>query len=196
MWLERMRGGGEDLITLADAKSHLRVIENDSDAEISNAISAASSYLDVDADGFGGLGSPLVSQSWVIRAGTFGTGSIRLPFSRVTAITAITYHDASNVLQSVSAANYHLVGSGRDQLIKLAAGAQWPEVYDRPEAVIIVFEAGFEDVDAVPADIKAAARLLVGHFYENREAAGEGAAAREIALGVTNLTQRYRRFGA
>ena len=196
MWLERIAGGGVDLVDLADAKAHLRVLDDESDTEISNAIDAASTFLDIDADGFGGLGFPLISQTWSIKASSFGAGSIRLPFGRVTAVTSLKYYDADNVLQTIDSADYHLAGWGRDFLVVLATGKSWPSVYDRPDAAIIEFVAGYADTAAVPSDIKAAARLLVGHFFENREAATEGVVTREIELGVSRLTRRYQRLSA
>ena len=194
MWLERIVGGGVDLVDLADAKAHLRVLDDDSNTEIANAIDAACTFLDIDADGFGGLGFPLISQSWRIKASSFGAGAIRLPFGRVTSITSLKYYDADNVQQTMADTDYHLTGSGRDFFVILATSKSWPSVYGRPDAASIEFVAGYTDAAAVPADIKAAARLLVGHFFENREAATEGVVTREIELGVSRLTRRYQRF--
>ena len=61
MWLERISGGGVDLIDLQDTKDYLRLLGDETDTEVAAAISAASDFLDVDEDGFGGLGFPLVS---------------------------------------------------------------------------------------------------------------------------------------
>lgn len=51
------------------------------------------------------------------------------------------------------------------------------------------FTAGF---DEPPADLLAAVKLMLGHLYENREAAAVQAVA-EIPLGVDALIQTYRR---
>ena len=61
MWLERISGGGVDLIDLQDAKDYLRLLGDETDTEVAAAISASSDFLDVDEDGFGGLGFPLVA---------------------------------------------------------------------------------------------------------------------------------------
>ena len=195
MWLERTAGGDVDLLDLADAKAHVRILDNDSDVELGAAIKAATRFLDVDEDGFGGLGFPLISQTWLMKGKSFGgSRSIALPFGRVSEIASIKYYDAANVLQTIDAAEYHLAAEGRRFVVVAASGKSWPSVYDRPDAVQITFEAGYENAASAPDDIKAAARLLVGHFFENRNAATEGVVTREIELGVDRLTGRYRRF--
>lgn len=194
MWLERISGGAVDLIELDDAKDHLRLLEDDFDVEVQRAISAASAYLDVDSDGFGGLSFPLVNQQWSSRARGFIPSVLRLPFSRITAIDEIRFISPEGAAETVAPDHYIKVKSGRDTLIHLLSGKVWPSVADRPDAVDVRFTAGFEDVDSVPGDIKSAARLLIGHFFHNREAAAAGDVPQEIALGVERLVGRYRRF--
>ncbi|WP_366944240.1 head-tail connector protein [uncultured Pelagimonas sp.] len=193
MWLERVSGPSQNVIEIEDARDHLRILDQDNDSEIQAAISAATAYLDVDEDGFGGLGFPLVSQQWKLRVPGFAEVMTRLPFARVTSVDAIDVIGADDVPASVPPPDYMLTGSGRLKQVVLTSGASWPNVADRPDAVTIRFTAGWADVDAVPGDIKAAARLLIGHFFENRTAVADGPSA-EIALGVERLTTRYKAF--
>jgi len=196
MWLERISGGGADLIELADAKAHLRLLEADFDIEVGHAIKAATAFLDIDEDGFGGLGFPLIAQQWATKGAGFTCGLMRLPLSRVTAINEVRYIDPEGVSQVVTPSDYHLVRKGRYTLVSWLPGRSAPAVQSRPDAAEIRFTAGFATASTVPEDIKAAARLLIGHFFENRSATEGKEVPAEIALGVESLVGRYRRFAA
>lgn len=194
MWLERISGGGVDLIDFATAKAHLRILHDDNDAEIMAAISAASDYLDVDDSGFGGLGFPLVSQQWSSKARGFLPSVLRLPFGRVTAVTEFRYFRIDGVSAVLGPSSYQLVRQGRDAVVVISPGSALPRVADRPDAVDIRFTAGFANVAEVPGDIIAAALQLVGFFFNNRGADSTGGVSDEITRCVHHLTRRYRRF--
>jgi len=53
-------------------------------------------------------------------------------------------------------------------------------------------ETPFAEMDTVPADLKEAVRMLVGHLYENREAALVGIAAEEVPFGVWDIVNQHR----
>lgn len=101
MWLERQSGGTLDLVSLDEARNHLRIIGGDHDADIQNAIAAASAALDVDEDGFGGLGFPLVSQQWSVKASGFTPNLLRLPFPRVSSVDEVRYLPTAGAAQVV-----------------------------------------------------------------------------------------------
>lgn len=194
MWLERLTGGGAELVSLDAAKAHLRLLDAEVDAEVQAAIRAASRHLDVDADGFGGLGFPLVAQQWVARGAGFTPRLLRLPFAQVRAIDALRYQGADGVPGEVAAEDYLLVRQGRGAEIRLLAGRSWPQVAERPDAVELVFTAGFAEVGTVPDDIVEAAKQLVSFYFHNRGAEGLEAVDEEVARCVDRLTARYRRF--
>lgn len=64
--------------------------------------------------------------------------------------------------------------------------------------VKVTFTAGWESRDKLPADLKHAAKMLVSHYYENREAATSGGTTMqvmEVPFAVTALLDRYKTFG-
>jgi hypothetical protein len=70
---------------------------------------------------------------------------------------------------------------------KLATG--WPlDLSYRPDAVKIRFKAGYSEV---PKSIKQAMLLLIGHFYEHREATGQRNEGMELSLGVSSLLRLF-----
>ena len=194
MWLERISGGSADLIELQDAKDYLRILVPDFDDDLSAAIASASAALDVDEDGFGGLGFPLVSQQWAQKGAAFSAQMLRLPFSRIASVDEIRFTSPTGQSGIVSASDYHLSKSGREWRVCLRSGVPWPELDDRPDAVDLRFSVGWPDAASVPADIKAAARLLTKFFFESGAESDERDLPDEIARGVDRLTARYRRF--
>lgn len=196
MWLERISGGGVDLVDLAAAKAHLRILSDETDAEVQAAISAASIHLDVDADGFGGLGFPLVAQQWSSKSAGFVPSVLRLPFARVTAVTEIRYTAPDGTPGVVPATDYLLTRRGRDAVVTLLPGKAWPNLIDRPDAVDLRFTAGFSDVASVPDDIVEAAKQMVSFYFHNRGADATDGVSEEVARCVDRLTMRYRRFAA
>ena len=74
------------------------------------------------------------------------------------------------------------------------SGASWPAVADRPDAVTLTFTAGFESLEAVPEDLKAAARELVAFFYDHGLADAAVGIPEQVQRGIDRLTRRYRAF--
>lgn len=196
MWLERQSGGTLDLVSLDEARNHLRIIGVDHDADIQNAIAAASAVLDVDEDGFGGLGFPLVAQQWSVKASGFTSKLLRLPFPRISSVDEVRYLPTVGAAQVVPSEQYVMTRKGRLSHLVLLSAFECPALADRPDAVEILFTAGWANVASVPEDIKQAAKLLMAHFFENRQAEIEGAVTSKLQYGVDRLTARYRMFAA
>lgn len=173
-------------VSLSDVKAHCRVDHNDDDTVLTSLLNAAVAYL----DGWSGvLGRCLVTQTW--RQDFEAFGILRLALGPVASITSVTYYDADNEQQTLSADVYaHLTGP-LGGYITLKPDQSWPSTYGRADAVSVTFVAGTAVAD-VPASIKAAILLLVAHWYENREAAG---AASELPFSVSALLAPLRRVG-
>lgn len=173
-------------VSLTEAKAHLRVDHTDDDVLITSLIDAAVDHL----DGWTGiLGRALVTQSW--RQDFAGFGCLRLPLGPVASITQIKYL-SENAEQTLSPAVYVLRADARGAYVDLASGQSWPGVYSRPDAVSVTYMAGAATAE-VPAALKAAILLFVGHLYANREAVGETQS--ELPLGYYALIAPYRRIG-
>ena len=73
----------------------------------------------------------------------------------------------------------------------------WPDLYDRPDAVQIKFTAGFGTIPGhVPQTLRHAMKLIVKHFFDNRDAftIGSGSAI-ELPHGLTDLLDSRRSGG-
>ena len=169
-------------VTLAEAKAHLRVDASDEDTLIGGLVSAAVSHL----DGQGVLGRAMITQSWATWVCN-SPGIVTLPVGPFQSLTSVEYYDSANALQSADVANYEARLAGDFVTVQPKAGFAWPGAYSRPDAIKITYVAGYGATAAdVPQSIRQAILLLVGHWYENREAVTEGN-LKELPLAVSAL---------
>lgn len=166
------------LLTLAEAKAQLRVDVTDEDTLITALVTAANSYL----DGYTGvLGRALLQQTWQVDFDSFGDG-MRLPVGDVISVTSVTYYDASNVQQTLATSVYELRTDSTGPFIGLKVNQSWPSSYDRDDAVRVTWTAGYGTAaTSVPEAIRAAAKLLISSWYDNR-ATGDMPAAADALL--------------
>lgn len=156
-----------DMVSLAEAKTHCRVDHDDEDAYLVALIQAATSYL----DGYSGvLGRALLPQTWRQDFSNFGD-VMRLPVGPVQSITSVVYQPVSGVDVTLANTEYVLLRDDFSDFVTLAADRSWPSVGNRADAVKITYVAGSA---SIPAAIKHAALLLVGHWFANREAVSVG----------------------
>jgi len=186
------------LLTLEDAKTHLRVDDDVDDALIDGLIGAATDLL----DGYSGiLGRALITQTWRQSFSAFPVcGEIadrfRLPLGPLRAVTSIKYYDALDVEQDFT--EFTAVSDALGPMVVLNYGSWWPITAIRPDAVTVTWTCGYGDSAAdVPAPIIHAAKLLVGDWYDNRDdtAIGQSIAPSVMPNGVRMLLAPYRKVG-
>lgn len=182
MSLRLLQAPAETPVSLAEAKAHCRVDHDTDDDLIELYITAAVSHL----DGAGGsLGRCLVTQEWAVDLDEF-PDEISLPLAPLQSVDAVKYLDASGDTQTVNASTY----VQKHGVVSLASGASWPEPLDQAGAVWVEFTAGYGAAEDVPAPIKAAILLMVGHWYANREAVAESG-MQELPMAVKALTMPF-----
>ena len=181
-------------VSLAEVKDHLRVEHNEDDALITLYLGAAVAHLDGDE---GILGRALVTQTWDQTIDDFPHGDdLALMLAGVQSVTSITYRDMSGATQTFPAESYMLRHRHGLTWVHLKDDYTWPETDDEPGAVTVRFVAGYGDAAAVPAALKAAMLLHVGHMYENREPViiGQSVASLPMAYDALVAPYRVRRF--
>lgn len=169
--------------SVADLKIFLRVSHDDEDALLTDLIVQARE----DVERF--TGQQLITATWVMRLDGFPSdGSpIKLPKSPVQSAT-IEYIDLDGVTQTLAPAVYDVDIYRVNARIVLAYNQSWPSVRSDINSVIITYVSGYgAAAEDVPQTFKGAMRLLIGHWYENREATIVGQPAREIPLAVERL---------
>jgi uncharacterized phiE125 gp8 family phage protein len=180
------------ILLLPDAKQHLRRDDADDDTYITSLIGVVESHVD-GVDGI--LGLMLIQQSWQETANGFPPGDcFELDLMPVTSITSIQYYDDDNALQTLTTSDYAFHNGVLFSYVKLNTDKSWPSTYDRDDAVIVTYQGGYGTASTdVPTPILQAAKLLLGHYYENRESVIVGPASRALPMAVESLLRPYIR---
>lgn len=171
-------------VTVAEAKVHCAVSRDDHDDLIERLITAARQACEA------ATRRALCTQTWDLTLPGWPDDDRRariyLPLPPLVSVTSITYLDAAGDEQTIDDATYK-VRAGSPGIVSLRNGELWPSVLDEDDPITIRFVAGYGVAANVPATLKQAMLLLVGHWYEHPEAVVTGTIATELPLAVKSL---------
>lgn len=171
---------------LQEVKDHLRVTHSDQDALISELIPAARRF----AEGY--TRRALITQTWDLLLDRFPK-LIELPRPPLQSVTSIAYVDATGTSQTLDAANYQIDAVSAPARVAPSYGNIWPQTYAEMNVVTVRYVAGYGDAGGdVPAGIRQAMLMLIGHLYENPEATISGTIIARVPMGVEYLLDPYR----
>jgi len=175
--LEVTVGPAMEPISLAEAKAHLRVDHTDEDAVIRRLIGAARRRCELVAR------RAFVSQTLALKLARWPRdGVIRLWRPPLQSVSSIVYVDSAGDSATWDGENYVVEAGVEPPGVWLGYGKQWPTATLRPGLPITVtYVAGYGDAEDVPETYRQAVLLMVGHYFENREAV-------VVQAGVTGLT--------
>jgi hypothetical protein len=198
-------------VTLAQAKSHLRITWTNDDAYVTTLIAASSQYCQVLAKRtFVNTGYTMVDDAFPFTMGSsnrqirqfygqfqggqgavypgvlaLNSGIITFPRAPVVSVQSVVYLDANGVTQTWSPSNY-VVTPGAPGRMSPTFGTIWPVTLPVIGAVSIQFTAGYgPDGTTVVESDQQAVLMYLGHLWENREAVG--VAMSECPMGVVAL---------
>lgn len=178
-------------LEIEEAKLHLKVETDDDDTSITALIMAAREYC----EGF--QRRAYITQTYELWLEEFpGKDYIELPMPPLQSVESIVYYEIGEDT-GIEFEDYFVVTEGEPGKVVLNYGESWPPVTLRPvKGVCITFVAGYgDDAEDVPAKVKQAMLLLIGAWYENREAyATTGAVPKEIPFAVDALLWMDRCF--
>ena len=182
MTTARVTGPATLVVSLPEAKAHLRVDGSDEDSLITGLIRAAVAHF----DGQGVLGRAMITQSWS-QWFKQSPGVVRLRIGPFQSLTSVEFYDGDNALQTAMLSDYEIRLDGDFVNVRPKDGFSWPESYVRDDAIKITYVAGFGDTAAdVPQSIRHAILMTVAHWYEHREAVAEGSFS-ELPMAVSAL---------
>ncbi|MBK8772648.1 MAG: phage head-tail connector protein [Rhizobiales bacterium] len=153
-------------VTLAEAKVDLRVDHTEDDTLITGLIVAARQEAEVLAR------RALINRTLEMAlCGWPATAKIYLPYPPAVSVTSVTYYDISNVLQTMTAADYMLISDIEPAIVALAYNKSWPSASLREVMPVRVrWVAGYGATAAsVPDRYKVLIRSLVAVRYESRD---------------------------
>ncbi len=140
-----------------------------------------------------------VTQTWTLYLADWpNTDCIRLPKGNLQSVESFTYTDSAGTVNTLTEDTDYLVDTYSEPgRLLLPYGGTWPSTTLSPSnPIAIEFVCGYGDVASnVPKSIKQAILLLVGHWYEHREAVLTGATSKEIEFAVKALLAPYILFG-
>jgi uncharacterized phiE125 gp8 family phage protein len=175
-------------VSLAEAKSQCRVVDTSvDDNDISFYITAAREFVETVTR------RAIPQQQWELtmdefpgrqvddyRPPTWRYGIIRVPRPPLISVDLVQYVDPGQSTQPFtyttlsSITDYQVDANTEPGRIAPAPFTVWPPTNPLAmQAVKVHFTAGWASANLVPARLKQGIRLLVGHLYENREAAIE-----------------------
>lgn len=176
------------MLTVAQAKAHLNVLESDDDPLIEGFIDAAIGVL----DGYSGiLGRCLITQKWQQAFDEFAF-DLRLPFPDVKSVVVI-YSDTDDAEIEVTE-GFELLEDTQGSFLRFSSSFSPPSLNrDRSDRVRVDLVAGYGALATdVPNPIVTAAALMIAHWYENREAASANGFS-ALPFSADFLLQPYRR---
>jgi uncharacterized phiE125 gp8 family phage protein len=175
------------VITLNAIKDHLRIErdETEFDADLQDITTAAIDMVESETN------TTLLTTTfagywdhWPI----VGT-PLKIPGNPVTAVNSVTYTDTAGNSVVWDPADYQFSTTRTPAIITPAPGTTYPALLaDSLDSVSVEFVAGYGTTsDDVPELFKHLIKLLVGHWFRNREAVLVGSISKRIELAFMSI---------
>ena len=173
-------------ITLDDVKLHLMVEHDLDDDLITDYIWQAIAYCEESTGSdFTEAVYDLAVPGWNDNTVPCWNRKIILPKVPVSAVASVKYYDTDNAQQTLSSSSYYVHTPTRQPaVVEFDANTTLPALKTRADAVTIRFTAGYA---TLPHQARAAILLLVGSWYENRQAEITGTITTTLKLGAERL---------
>lgn len=164
-----------------EALAHLRVDGDADHAYVTLLVATARARVEQDTH------RALPVQSWTLALDSWAP-CIELPLPPLRSVSEVRYIDTDGATQILASSAYRVDTSGEAGRIAPAFGSEWPQTRAIIGAIEIDFDAGY---DVVPMPLQHAMKLLIGHWYENREQVVTGTIATSMPDGVAALISPY-----
>lgn len=185
-----LAGPAAEPVALAEAKAFLRVDGTAEDSFIGTLITAARLHVE------GTTGRALLAQSWRTVCDDWPESRmVKLPVGPIVSLSEIRVYDAEGAATILSLAQFQPETKTMPARIHLPTTiAGMPVLRDRA-AIEIDYVVGYgNDAADVPQDLRQALLMLVGYWFEHRDAvviAGSGAV---VPGGFDGLVASYRQI--
>lgn len=174
--IKRLSTPTQPVVSLAEARDHLRVTHALDDAYITRLIDTATAVI----EGPHGAGIPLSPSRWVLTMDNLPR-QFDIDLCPVQSVDRITHGgtviDPTTYTVDLDSTPARVVADRPQHVTKLGT-------------VKVEFKAGYE---TVPADLRHALLMLISHFYEHREAVS-ATDLKDVPFAVSAIVQRYRAF--
>jgi uncharacterized phiE125 gp8 family phage protein len=151
-----------DVVTLPQAKQHLKIDGDDSNDIIALYIKAAVKKCEDYRQ------AAIMSAQHELYSTCFGN-TMSLQKFPVSAINSVKYYDENDDQQTVDASDYRLQSFMQPCVLEFTSSFDSPDLSDRQYPVVINFNAGYTSASSVPATIKLGVLNTLGTFNEIRQ---------------------------
>ena len=189
-------GTGDRPISVADAKEHLRIIDNTTDDDyIGDLIDAATQWCEDFCE------RTFADKQYTVAFDDFMSVRIELPRPPVrlhvtgaSATVSISYVDTGGVTQTLVFAqsgtqDFRLDRDILPPIVYPLYLQTWPSVRLDDKALQITYLAGYGGAANVPRPLMHAMKLLVSHWYSMREPITQGQWVQQVPLTVHALLE-------
>lgn len=172
-------------ITLKEAKEQCRVDFDDDDITITSFIHAATERCQLAAR------RTFITTTYDGYFDAWPYDEVEFPLPPLQSVTGVYYTDEDGTETEYSSSNYIVDTDSTPGRLHIKNTATAPSVtFQEINAVRIRFVAGYGDnAGDVPQIYQQAVKMLIGHYYENREAllVAQGLSLSELPLSVADL---------
>ena len=183
MNLKVIEGPVDEVLSLEEAKSHLRIDGDDEDILIFSYIKAAREYAEI-----------FTGRSFTIKTYEYITNPkekysyIEIPMPPLVEVLEVSVMQNTNEELLNEGKDYYILKGCDESLIYPSLEKGWPiETLDRFGAIKVKYKAGYSEA---PMPVKQAILMLTSHFCENRENLTTKD-YKEIPFGVSTLLRPF-----
>lgn len=176
-------------ITLAQAKRHVQITADDHqhDGELSAFITAAREQFEHET------GVICASSTWSLTCDEWPCEYFEIHARPITAISSITYYDTASAQQTLASSVYRLDASYATPQVSLKYDQSWPDARGHSGDIVVTFTAGYASQAAVPGRVVQALLLLIGHWFDQRNAVNIGNIVNDIPLSYSHMVSGFQR---
>lgn len=165
----------DELLTVEEAKRHLRVFDGSLDDEVATLIRAARDYCERFCN--------RTLRSTVTRTisdSEWWCDALRLPFPPLLSVSSITYYDTANASQTLATSNYYVATPTDDGgFVRWKDNATIPALYTRDDAITVTYTTGYASLTSIPPVVVQAMKCKLTELF-GAGTEGEIRAAREV----------------
>lgn len=169
-----------ELLSLDEAKRHLRLYASDLDDEVSSLIVVARDYCERYA-----ARTLRTAVTRTLKLAEWWCDELTLPYPPILAVSGITYYDVGNASQTLAASNYYVeLSTDAGGIVAWTDGVTIPSLYARDDAITITYTAGY--VATLPPVVTQAVKCKISELW-GAGSEGEVRAAKEACDRLLSL---------
>lgn len=162
-----------------EVKAHLRITSGDEDTYLDRLITAARQYVEEYT------GRQLITATWKETRWRFPCWEWIADRPDLISVSSVVYTASDGTSTTMPSTDYTVSTNQHRGIVTPAYGTSWPAARYQIDSVALTYTSGYGSTPAsVPQAIRQAMLLLIGHWYENREATGSISKELEFSVGA------------